>query len=70
VTRPAFIVVTNLGPTTLVLQSTGNQLQLTWPAGTLQSATVVSGPYTNIVTTSPFVITPSNSSQFFRIKVR
>jgi PKD repeat protein len=69
VTRPAFIVVTNLGPTTLVLQSTGNQLQLTWPAGTLQSATVVTGPYTNIVTPSPFVITPSNSSQFFRIKV-
>jgi PKD repeat protein len=70
-TRAGYIVVTNLGPVTLVIQPSGNQLQLTWPAGTLQSAFIVTGPYTNITTaTSPFTISPSNAAQFFRIKVR
>jgi len=66
-----YIIVTNLGPVTLVIQPSGNQLQLTWPAGTLQSAFLVTGPYTNITTaTSPLLISPSNTTQFFRIRVR
>ena len=70
-TRAGYIVVTNLGPVTLVIQPSGNQLQLTWPAGTLQSALVVTGPYTNVTNaSSPFMISPSNSTQFFRIRVR
>ena len=69
--RSGYIIVTNLGPVTLVIQPSGNQLQLTWPAGALQSALQVTGPYTNVPTaTSPFTITPSNAAQFFRIKVR
>jgi hypothetical protein len=70
-TRTGYIVVTNLGPVTLVIQRSGNQLQLTWPAGTLQSAQAVTGPYTNITNaTSPFMISPSDATQFFRVKVR
>ena len=70
-TRTGYIVVTNPGSVTLVIQPSGNQLQLTWPVGTLQSAFIVTGPYTNVTTaTSPFTISPSNAAQFFRIKVR
>ncbi len=70
-TRAGYIVVTNLGPVALIIQPSGNQLQLTWPAGTLQSTFIVTGPYTNVTTaTSPFTISPSNTAQFFRIKVR
>src|SRR5262249_24888792 len=70
-TRTGYIVVTNLGPVTLIIQRSGNQLRLTWPAGTLQSALVVTGPYTNITNaTSPFMISPSDATQFFRVKVR
>jgi PKD repeat protein len=70
-TRAGYIVVTNLGPVTLVIQPSGKQLQLIWPAGSLQAAGQVAGPYTNITTAvSPFTISASNSAQFFRIKVR
>jgi PKD repeat protein len=70
-TRAGYIVVTNLGPVTLVIEPVGNQLQLTWPAGTLQSGSIVTGPYTDITNaTSPFLISPSNATQFFRIRVR
>ncbi|HLH52414.1 MAG TPA: choice-of-anchor D domain-containing protein [Verrucomicrobiae bacterium] len=69
--RTGYIVVTNLGPVSLSIQNQGSKLQLTWPAGTLQSANQVTGPYTNVTTaTSPFTISPSNTTQFFRIKVR
>ena len=71
-TRSAYVIVTNIGPVSLTITPSGtNQLKLTWPAGTLQSALQVTGPYTNMTTaTSPFPINPSNSAQFFRIKVR
>jgi len=68
-TRSGYIVVTNLGPVTLTIQPAGQKLQLTWPTGTLQSALQVTGPYTNVPATSPFTVAPSNTAQFFRIKV-
>jgi PKD repeat protein len=69
--RPGYIVVTNLGPVTLSIQTVGRQLQLSWPAGTLQWALQATGPFTNLpAATSPYFITPSNAAQFFRIKVR
>ena len=70
-TRTGYIIVTNLGPVTLLIQPSGNQLQLTWPTGTLQSSLLVTGPYTDVTNaTSPFVVSPSNATQFFRIRVR
>jgi PKD repeat protein len=69
--RPGYIVVTNLGPVTLSILTVGQQLQLSWPAGTLQWALQATGPFTNLpAATSPYFITPSNAAQFFRIKVR
>jgi PKD repeat protein len=69
--RPNYIIVTNVGPFSVTIQPSGKQLQLTWPAGTLQSAALVNGPYTNVLTAvSPYTITPSNTAQFFRIKVQ
>jgi PKD repeat protein len=70
-TQPAYITVTNLGPVTLSFQPVGKELQLSWPAGILQSAAQVTGPYTNLPgTASPYSVTPSNVAQFFRIKVQ
>ena len=69
-TQPGYIVVTNLGAVTLTIQPVGQKLQLTWPSGALQSALQVTGPYTNMAGASPFVINPSNTAQYFRIKVR
>jgi PKD repeat protein len=70
-TRPSYIIVTNVGPVTLTIQTAGKQVQLTWPAGTLQSAGAAAGSYTNIpAANSPYLITPSNAAQFFRIKVQ
>ena len=59
-------------PVTLTIsQPSGSQPQLRWPAGLLQSAPAVTGPYTNVPSaTSPFSITPSNGVQFFRVKVQ
>ncbi|MDB6065399.1 MAG: cell surface protein [Pedosphaera sp.] len=55
---------------TLNAQRTGGNLVLTWSQGTLQSASQVTGPYTNILSaTSPFTVTPSAPQQFFRVKV-
>jgi PKD repeat protein len=69
--RPNYIIVTNVGPFSVTIQPSGKQLQLTWPAGTLQSAAQANGPYTNVLTAiSPYTITPSNTAQFFRIKVQ
>lgn len=57
-------------PVNLTIQRSGSQLKLLWPTGTLQAAPTVAGPYTNLSTgPSPFPVTPSNASQFFRVKI-
>ena len=49
--------------------SQNGQLQLSWAYGTLQTATNVAGPYTDISSAAaPFVIFPTNARQFFRIR--
>jgi hypothetical protein len=59
-------------PLIISIQVSTNQLELTWPGtAQLQSATVVTGPYTTISNAvSPYFITPSNASQFFRLEGR
>lgn len=55
-------------PVTLTIRPVGNQVQLLWPNGTLQSATVVTGPYTNISSAvSPYTLAPGVADQFFRV---
>ena len=46
------------------------QLNWIWPAGTLQSATNVAGPYTNVTgAASPFAVTPDATNRFYRLKL-
>jgi PKD repeat protein len=69
--RGGYIIVTNLGPVTVTIQLLGNQVNLSWPSGTLQSATDVTGPYNDLSNAvSPHTLTVSNATQFFRVRVR
>jgi hypothetical protein len=65
-----FGLIAQQAPMTLMIQLLTNRVELIWPSGTLQSASQVDGPYTNITgAVSPFTLIPSASSQFFRVKV-
>ena len=66
-----YFMGTNAFPVPLTLQTVGTQLKLTWPGGTLQAASQINGTFTNVPgAASPFTFSPSNSMQFFRVKVR
>ena len=56
---------------TLDIQYSSGNLILTWPTGTLQSAPVVTGPYTDAGgATSPYTLAPSGAQQYFRVKIQ
>jgi PKD repeat protein len=70
-TRPAYIVVTNVAPVTLTILATNNQVQLLWREGILQSAGAASDSYTNVPgASSPYTVGPDKSTLFFQVKVR
>lgn len=56
---------------TVTAAFSGGNLHLTWPQGTLQAASVVTGPYTNVVdAVSPFAVVPTGAPQmFYRVQV-
>jgi uncharacterized repeat protein (TIGR01451 family) len=55
---------------TITIQTSGSQMQLTWPHGILQSASEAAGPYTDVIgATSPHTVTFSAPRQFFRVRV-
>jgi hypothetical protein len=59
----------NTGPLpALGISRSGNQIQITWAAGTLQSAPSISGPWSNVTaaTGSPYSFAASGAQQFFR----
>ena len=57
-----------IAPATLNYQTSSNSLMLNWSSGTLQSATNLQGPWTNLNTVaSPFQVTPTNPQQFYRL---
>jgi hypothetical protein len=58
-------------PGTLAIQKWGaGQLQLNWNYGTLQTATNVAGPYSDVVgMISPCTLTPTNTQGFYRVRV-
>jgi hypothetical protein len=63
--------VTGLSITSISLDASGGQLQLSWPAGILQSAPNVYGPYADIPSAiSPYSVSPTNTQQFFRIHIQ
>ena len=56
--------------TVTLLRTSGNQMQLTWSHGILQSASQAAGPYTDVLgATSPYPVTFSAPQQFFRVRV-
>ena len=57
-------------PVDLTIQQSGNNVIITWPAGTLLQADDVTGPWTTNNATSPYTNTPTASQQFYRVKVR
>ncbi|HXC99849.1 MAG TPA: choice-of-anchor D domain-containing protein [Verrucomicrobiae bacterium] len=69
-TLSGYIVVTDPPPVSLNISLSGNQVQLTWPQGTLQSASQATGVYTDTTNGSPCSVTPSNTAQFYRVRVR
>ena len=56
---------------TLSIQYSNGQIILTWPAGTLQSAPAVTGPYTDVTdAASPYTLAPPDAQKYFRIRVQ
>jgi len=48
----------------------GNQVQLSWLAGILQSATSVTGPYNDLPNaTTPYTTSASGTQTFYRLRV-
>jgi autotransporter-associated beta strand protein len=64
-------ILTVVGPPEALVFTNLNdgQLQLDWSYGALQTATNVSGPYSDLTgAASPFTIPTTNARQFFRVK--
>ncbi len=58
------------GSLNLKAQSLGSNVILAWPTGTLQSATAVGGPYSDVAgALSPWTNSSSGPQMFFRIKL-
>jgi hypothetical protein len=55
--------------TQVTIAQYGNNVVLTWPLGTLQSATAAAGPYTTVSNaTSPYTNSISGNAKFFRVQ--
>jgi hypothetical protein len=58
-------------PVSLSIAKSGNNVILTWPSGTLQGATSVSGSYNDIAgATSPYTNSITAPQMYFRVKVQ
>jgi O-glycosyl hydrolase len=65
----AYISGLSLQPVGLTLTNANGNEILNWNYGTLQSATNVDGPYLDLTNvTQPYIIPPTNTQQFFRVK--
>jgi uncharacterized protein YjdB len=57
------------GPVSITISKVGANVVLTWPTGTLQEASVLTGPWTTVsAATSPYTV-PATGNQFFRVLV-
>ena len=58
------------GTVNISIQVSGNQLQLSWPIGTLQSTDDLDSQFIDLPNqTSPFLVTPSGTKKFYRVKL-
>jgi hypothetical protein len=59
-----------LPPVTLHIAHVGNNVQLSWSLGRLLEAASVKGPWTtNSLAASPYTVTPTGASKFYRVLV-
>ena len=64
------MVTVNL-PVIILIQNGPDGIEITWPNGTLQSATNILGPWYDLSgAASPYVVTPAGPQQFYRIKLQ
>lgn len=56
------------GSNPIMINPSGATGTLTWPFGTLQEATVVTGPYTDVAVTSPYTPPAGPTKKFYRLK--
>lgn len=58
-------------PGPLTLQSVGSQVEIRWTNGTLQQATSLNGPWTDVGgnPTSPYLVTPTGGATFYRSRL-
>ncbi len=64
-----FAIYVYLPPTISFEVNGSQQMQLAWPRGTLQSASEITGPYHDVQGMSPYVISPTQAKQFFRVRL-
>lgn len=57
------------GAVNLNVVPAGNQLQITWPYGTLLEATNLAGPWSTNANASPYLVTPNEPQKFYRLRV-
>jgi hypothetical protein len=57
-----------LGSNPLTITKSGANVVVRFPAGTLQQATSVSGPYTDVTSTSPYT-TPATGTHYYRVRL-
>jgi beta-glucanase (GH16 family) len=70
VSPAATTAVTVNPPLVISLYSYSNGLAITWPAGTLQMATNLLGPWNDLLTaTNPYFVLPDQPQQFYRAKL-
>jgi hypothetical protein len=55
-------------PITFTTTHTSSTITLSWSFGTLQSATSVGGPYTDVSSASPYTTSSTTGNQFFRVR--
>ena len=55
-------------PASPKISRVGNGLEISWDDGVLQSAVDVDGPWQDVIAGSPLRVTPSLSSEFFRVR--
>ena len=59
------------GPVSMTATPSGHKVILTWPLGTLQSASAATDTFTNVSgAVSPMTNSTSNGMQFYRVKVK
>ena len=56
-------------PPTLSVIVSGGQMQISWPRGTLQEASIATGPYRDVTDSSPVSVDLTEVSRFYRVRL-